>query len=223
MNHEIAKPQKLDLSVLTAEQGALFDKLKLYSQAEDQSRLERKTFAYLKGRTANALREITDKGLFVELLGAAFPETKQRWLYYCMDFAAAVDVGKNAPLKFLPDNRLLKRDEITEQEKEKVQSAIEKVTGDKGVMTVIKDHKKKLAREKAKDAPPVDAVAKEKAHQLAIEESFQSAIAKLEWVLHWKDTEFVLGSAANKKALAAICVRFGKRMKSLKKFKPAKA
>jgi hypothetical protein len=154
MSHEIAKVEKLDLTTLTAEQGALLDKLKLYSKAEDQSRLARKMFAYLKGRTANALFEITEKGVFEKLMEGIFPDTKRRWLYYCRDFAAAVDIGKHAPLKFLPDNRLLKAGDLQEDEKEKVQHAIEKVTGDKGVMTVIKDYKKKLAREKAKDAPP---------------------------------------------------------------------
>lgn len=153
MNTEVAKTEKLDLSVLTAEQGALLDKLKLYSKAEDQSRIERKMFAYLKGRTANALAEITEHGQFNDLVVQIFPENKVRWLRYCRDFASAVDIGKNAPVKFLPDNRLLKREEITEQEKEKVQHAIEKVTGDKGVMTVIKDYKKKLARAKEKTAP----------------------------------------------------------------------
>lgn len=221
MNQEIAKPKKLDLSVLTSEQGALFDKLKLYSQAEDESRLERKTFAYLKGRAANALREITDKGLFVELLGAAFPETKQRWLYYCMDFAAAVDIGKNAPVKFLPDNRLLKREEITEQEKEKVQHAIEKVTGDKGVMSVIKDWKKQQARAAAKNAPAPDAVALAKEHQRNMVAIFQTAETALRRVVELKDVDFVMADIALRNSVAGLAVRYGKKFQQTKPMKGA--
>jgi hypothetical protein len=223
MTTEITKAPKFDLSTLNPEQKVLYSQLKSFSEAEEISAIERKSFAYLKGRAANALKEITEHSQFAALLENAFPENRVRWLQYCMKFATAVDTGKHAPLKFIPDNRLLKGGELSKEEKEKVSHAIDKVTGDKGIKTVIADYTKKLAREKAKDAPAPDAVAQEREHQRTVNDSFATAVAKLEWVLHWKDADFVLADAANKNALAAICVRFGKRLKSLKKFKPVKA
>lgn len=219
MSQEVATTEKLDLSVLTAEQSALLDKLKLYGKAEDHNRLEKKFLAYYRGRAANALKEITDHKLFTPLLVQTFPEKTVRWLQFCMNFASAVDVGKNAPVRLLPDSRLLKGETLSKSEEEKIGEAVLKVTGDKGIKTVIKDYKKKIAREKLKDAPPVDAVQREKQLQADVEESGKSAIAKLEWALHWKDAEFVMMTPATEKALAAICVRFGKRVKGLKKLR----
>ncbi len=130
MNAEITKLQKFDLTVLNPEQKVLVSQLKSFAEAEEVSAIERKTFAYLKGRAANALKEITEHGQFQPLVESIFPENRYRWLRYCMDFASAVDIGKNAPLKFIPDNRLLKGGELSKDEKEKVSGAIDKVTGE---------------------------------------------------------------------------------------------
>jgi len=216
MNTEVVKTEKLDLSVLTPEQGALLDKLKLYSKAEDKSRLERKMFAYLKGRTANALKEITDHKQFTALVAQTFPESTVRWLQFCMNFSTAVDTGKNAPVKFLPDNRLLKPGDLPEDEKEKVQHAIEKVTGDKGVMSVIKDWKKKIARDKAKEAGPVDAVKQEQERQKNITAIFQTLEANLRRVVELKDIDFVMPEIALRNSIARLAIRYGKRMKQTK-------
>lgn len=223
MNTEVATTAKLDLSVLTAEQGALLDKLKLYTKAEDQTRLERKALAYLKGRAANALEAITEHGLFNNLIAITFPENSLRWLRYCRDFAAAVDIGKNAPLKYLPDNRLLKPGDLSEDEKEKVAHALEKVTGEKGIKAVIKDYKKKLAREKAKDAPPIDAVTREKAHQESMALIGTTALESLRRYVELKLADKALVPVTTRKEIDAMCVRNGREAKQLKTYKPAKA
>lgn len=216
MTTEITKPQKFDLSVLNAEQKVLVSQLKSFAEAEEVSAIERKTFAYLKGRAANALKEITDHGAFTPLVESIFPENRARWLRYCMDFAAAVDIGKHAPLKFIPDNRLLKGGELSKEEKEKVCHAIDKVTGEKGIKTVIKDWKKKQAREKAKDAPAPDAVQIEQERQKNITAIFQTLEANLRRVVELKDVDFVMPEIALRNSIAALAVRFGKRMKQTK-------
>lgn len=213
---EITKAEPIKPEVLTAEQSALLDKLKLYGKAEDHNRLEKKFLAYYRGRAANALKEITDHKQFGPLLAQTFPEKTVRWLQFCMNFATAVDIGKNAPVRLLPDSRLLKGEMLSKTEEEKIGEAVLKVTGEKGIKTVIKDWKKQQARAAAKNAPAPDAVKQEQERQKNITAIFQTLEANLRRVVELKDIDFVMPEIALRNSIAGLAIRYGKRMKQTK-------
>jgi len=220
MNADITKPAKFDLTTLNPEQKVLYGQLKSFAEAEEISAIERKTYAYLKGRAANALKEITEHDQFTALVLQVFPEQRVRWLQYCMNFAKAVDTGKNAPLKFIPDNRLLKGGELTPEEKEKVSGAIDKATGDKGIMTVITDWKKKLARAKAAEAPEPDAAAEAK-QRLATAVA-KARLIRTEMALLVKLKYHVLLPDDDFDQLEEDRITFGRELADVKKHRKAK-
>lgn len=219
MTSEITKLPKFDLAALNAEQKVLVSQLKSFAEAEEVSAVERKTFAYLKGRAANALKATCEHGVFQPLVESIFPENRYRWLRYCMEFAEAVDIGKNAPLKFIPDNRLLKGGELSAEEKEKVSGAIDKVTGEKGIKTVIKDWKKQQART-AKKNEPVDKVKQEQERRANIDAILATTEANLRRVVEMKETDFGGSNFARRSAIAGLAIRYGKKFQ---KAKPTKA
>jgi len=213
MSKEIIKPAKLE--VVTSEQASLLEQLKAYDLAEEISAKHRKGYAYLKGRIANALKECADSKTFISLLEATFTANKVRWIQYCMNFAEAVDSRKNAPVRFLSDDRLLTAGAISEKEKEQVADAVVEVTGDKGIKQTILDWKKKTAPK----PPPMDAVRAEQEHQKNIESAFDTARANLSLLMEFRDVDFVLASKALRLELKALCVRYGKRVAATKKLK----
>lgn len=203
-------------TVVSAEQGSVIEHAKVYYDATIAKGNEFAGYAYLCGKALLVAKEIAvDHGQFTKLKTSVFPEKALRTLDNYMNFAKAVD-AKNATVAFLKDDSFLLTDrELPKTVQEQVFEAVAKSTKGKGMMETILDWKKKNAPKPA----PVDAVKQEEQHQQTVEESFTTATQKLEWVLHWKDADFALASPAARKALAAICVRYGKRNKSLK---PAK-
>ena len=208
------------LEVISTEAGKAFDHAKIYYEAAGNATTEFLGYACLCGQAMLVLKEIADHGQFTAMKESLGTGKSMATLDNYMNFAKAI-AFKNPTVGFLKDDSFLLSDkQLPKPVQDEVFKVINKSTKGKGMLGTIKEWRKKTA----KKPEPMDAVKREEAHQQTVEESFTTAAAKLEWVLHWKEADYVLGSQAARAALAAICVRFGKHERAMKKLqrKPTK-
>ena len=202
--------------VISAQQTALLDRIKAYDAAEEKSIHHRKAYAYLKGRTAMALKDTCDHGQFVSLLQSSFTENKVRWVQYCMTFAEAIESGKNAPSAFLPDTRLIGGSAtLSLGEETKLVDAVARKTGDHGIKAVIAQYKKKV-RKKEKLGPDgkpekQSAVEKQKEREKNLAAKWRNVELGLKEILRVKDIDRVLVPKAHRRSVVALAQREIKR------------
>lgn len=205
------------LDLISPEQAQVIEVAKNYSAGFKAGVAHTKGYALLFGAALNQLKEITPHGQFGELAQKSFPEYSDRWLRTLMNYAEHRKL-KTEVTSVLANGQMLLA--LPDAKKEKLFEHIESITGDKSIEQIAQEVVKAKANAKAKDAPPVSDVQKEKARQDGVTASFETVEAALRRVTNLKDADFVMASPALRKSVAALCVRFGKRMKATKAFKP---
>jgi hypothetical protein len=138
------------LEVVTQEVANLQTHAQNYFKAANTTADQFKGYAYLCGKSLLALKEVTGHGGFTGVKARLFPQKSLRALDLYMNFAAAVDF-KNATVAFLNKGQLLLLEEkLSEKTEEKVFEAVNKATGDRGMMETIKLWKKKTREQNPK-------------------------------------------------------------------------
>lgn len=164
--------------IITKEQGVLIDRSKAYLDASEQSVKHFKAYAFLAGRTLHALKEITPHGQFETLRNKFLPDRAPSTIKNYMGFAEAV-ASKKPTIGFLTDDRLLSDRALTEAEKDKVVEAVGKVTGEKGLVEVIREHQKKKNKKPAHEPTPDEIVQAELDQANGLADAVLDAIAVL--------------------------------------------
>ena len=203
--------------VISAEQGKLIDRAKVYLKADEAAERQGLMYKFLIGATLLTLKDCTPHGQFEEVKKIHFPESSRRTVAYAMQFAEAAQFfakGKCATIAHLVSgDRLLTAGELSEKEKSALIEDIEKV--DKGGMVrTIQEHLKKKTKPKPETEEQVEAAAQH-AHderEKNIAAVWSNAEAALKHLLHLKDVDFVLAPPAQRLALSALCVRVNKRI-----------
>lgn len=149
--------------VISAEQGKLIDRAKVYLKAEAVSEQHQRMYLFLIGATLHTLKDCTPHGQFEDVKQKFFPDVERSRLGRAMMFAEAVNFfakGKYPTIGHLVSgDRLLSAGELSEAEKETLVVEMQK-TDKGGVMKTIQAwHNKKNPQPKAE--APAD-VAKQK-------------------------------------------------------------
>jgi len=138
--------------VISAEQGKLIDRAKVYSAAHTNTERNSIMYLFLLGTTLTLLKEATPYGKFEELKAKEFPEEHGSRLHRAMQFSEALKFfakGKHFLIGNLTaGDRLLAAGELSE--KEKAQLVEEMAKTDKGgvLKTIQAWHNKKAPKEK---------------------------------------------------------------------------
>lgn len=205
------------VTVVTKEQGGLIDQSKALLTAHATAEKSTHVYLFALGARLHALKATCEHGGFEKLKAANFPDAEHSKLGRAMTFADAIGYfakGKYPIVGFLGQGELaLTNGVIPEKDFNKAVAELDEITKGMGVVETIKKYREKTAPKPA----PVDAVKKEEEHQRAINQSLLDAIAALEFVMQWKEADYALSDKANRTALAAACVRFGKHQKAFAK------
>ena len=132
--------------VISAEQGRLIDRAKVYLKADTVTEQQSLMYKFLIGATLITLKDCTPHGQFEEVKKLHFPDDAKRTIDRALQFAQAVQFfakGKFATVaNLVSGDRLLTAGELSETEKSALVGEIEKV--DKGgVMKTIQAWYKK--------------------------------------------------------------------------------
>ena len=215
--------------VISAEQGKLIDRAKVYLKAEAVTEQHQRMYLFLIGATLLTLKDCTPHGNFEDAKKIFFPDVVNSRMCRAVTYAEAVTFfakGKSPTIGDLTKgDRLLAAGELSEKEKE--QLVEEMVKTDKGgVMKTIQAwHNKKAPKEKPQE-DPLHAHDEHLKNIHALFANFEAAALALldEGLLPAID--FATEPAAMRDTVSALCVRIGKRVKQAKrdaKTKKAKA
>jgi hypothetical protein len=222
MSKEIIKADNLE--VVTAEQGTLIDRAKVYSQAHAQTEMHERMYLFLVGATLQQLKDITPHGGFEKLKQLHFAAEQTSRLGRAMNFAEAVvhfARGKFPTIGNLEEgNRLLLDSELKDGEKEKLAEEIAKATKGKGVMETIGDWRKKVHKEKTKAEPPASAT-DVAAQKMKAASDFATAL-RAQMALGQKNQHLALIPDAELVALDDERIELGRYIASLRKNRKAK-
>lgn len=203
------------LEVINKDQAELIDQSKALLAAHGTAEKSSHVYLFALGARLRSLKEACPHGQFEKLKAEYFSDKAKRTLQLALTFSDAVNYfakGKYATVAYLGQGELqLSNGVLSEKDCNKAAGELEQITKGKGINDTIKSYFKKTAPK----PPPVDAVEKEKRHQDAIEQSFRDAQIALDWVLHWKDADYVLASKGARATLAGACVRYGKRQRAI--------
>lgn len=134
-------------AVVSAEQGKLIDRAKVYLGAEIQSERHRWMFLFLTGACLHQLKAGCAHGQFEQLKLEHFPNEHGSRLTRAMQFSEAVQYlakGKLPTIGNLAEGeKLLQAGELSEAEKAELVEAVSQATKDRGVMETINEYRKK--------------------------------------------------------------------------------
>ena len=203
--------------VISAEQGKLIDRAKVYLKAESATEQQQRMYLFLVGATLLTLKDCTPHGSFEDAKKKFFPDEQTSRLGRAMQFAEAVNYfarGKFPTIgNMVSGDRLLTAGELSEKEKSTLVEEMAK-TDKGGVVRTIQEHLKKKTKPKPETEEEVEAAAQH-AHderEKNIAAVWSNAEAALKHLLHLKDVDFVLAPPAQRLALSALCVRVNKRI-----------
>jgi len=203
------------LEVINKDQADLIDQSKALLAAHATAEKSTHVYLFALGARLHALKSTCQHGQFEKLKAAHFPSEARSTMGRAMSFSDAIQYlgkGKYPTVGYLGQGELLLSDGvIPDKDRIKAAAELDQIMKSRGVVDTIKTYFKKTAPK----PEPMDAVKKEEQFQQTVEDSFADAAAKLEWVLHWKPAEYVLGSKAARAALAAACIRFGQHERAM--------
>ncbi|HXI70284.1 MAG TPA: hypothetical protein VNN22_08000 [Verrucomicrobiae bacterium] len=206
--------------VISAEQGKLIDRAKVYLKAEAVTEQHHRMYLFLIGATLLTLKDCTPHGFFESTAQKFFGGEHSSRLTRCIRYAEAVTFftkGKSATIADLAKgDRLLSAGELSEKEKEQLLEEITKV--DKGgvLKTIQAWHNKKAPKEKPAE-DPLHAHEEHLKNIHALFANFEAAALALldEGLLPAID--FATEPAAMRDTVSSLCVRIGKRVKQAKR------
>ena len=206
--------------IISAEQGKLIDRAKVYLAAEAVSAQHQRGYIFLVGATMLTLKDCTPHGHFDELKKIHFPDSSLRTISNAMYFAEAVKFfskGKSATVADLVSgDRLLTAGDLTDQEKQALIADIEKVNKG-GVMKTIQAWHNKKAPKAAEPKNELHAHEEHLAFIHALFEKFEAAALALLDEALLPPIDFATEPRAMRDAVGALCVRVNKRVKQAKR------
>ena len=206
--------------VISAEQGKLIDRAKVYLAAEAVTEQHQRMYLFLIGATLHTLKDCTPNGSFEDAKVKFFPDVQRSRLGRAMMFADAVNFfakGKYPTIGHLVSgDRLLTAGDLSEKEKETLVAEMQK-TDKGGVMKTIQAwHNKKAPKEK----PERNELHAHEEHLASIHALFAkfeaAALALLDEAL-LPPIDFATEPKAMRDAVGALCVRVNKRVKQAKR------
>lgn len=200
--------------VVSAEQGKLIDRTKVYVQAHAVTEQQERMYSFLIGVTLLTLKDCTPHGQFEDLKKIHFPETPKTTLNYAMQFADAVKFFSKGKLPAISDlangDRLLTAGELSETEKQTLVEEVEKVNKG-GIRKTIQAWNKKKAPQLKE---PKDELHAHQEHLANIHSLFTrfeaAALALLDEALV-TPIDFATEPSGMRETVAGLCVRVGKR------------